>query len=82
MFSFMIPEGYQLDGMPENKSYMFEPLGATVRCIYALRGNSLQVVFNYSQTKMFCEAVHYEDLRTFWQYLAQIYEETVVLKKM
>ena len=82
MFTFMIPEGYQLDGMPENRSYMFEPLGATVRCIYALRGNSLQVVFNYSQTKMFCEAVHYEDLRTFWQYLAQIYEETVVLKKM
>lgn len=82
MFNLTIPEGYQLDGVPENRNYIFEPLGATVRCIYAVKGNTLQVVFNYHQTKMFCEAIHYADLRTFWQYLSQIYEDTVVLKRM
>jgi hypothetical protein len=61
---------------------MFEPLGSSVRCIFAVRGNSLQMVFNYSQNKMFCEAVHYEDLRTYWQYLAERYDSVVVLKKL
>jgi hypothetical protein len=82
MFTLPIPEGYEVEQLPENKNFMFEPLGSSVRCIFAVRGNSLQMVFNYSQNKMFCEAVHYEDLRTYWQYLAEMYDSVVVLKKL
>ena len=81
MFTLPIPEGYAVEQLPENKSFTFGPMGSSVRCIFAVRGNSLQMVFNFSQNNTFCEAVHYEDLRTYWQYLAEIYDSVVVLKK-
>ena len=81
LFTFTIPEGYAVDQLPENKTYKFEPLASTVRCISAVRGNTVQVAFNFTHGKMFCEAIHYQDLRTYWQYLAEMYDSVIVLKK-
>lgn len=81
LFTFTIPEGYAVDQLPENKTFKFEPLASTVRCISAVRGNTVQVVFNFTHGKMFCDAVHYQDLRTYWQCLAEMYDAVVVLKK-
>ena len=81
LFTFTIPEGYAVDQIPENKNLKFEPLGSSVRCISAIRGNTVQVVFNFTHGKMFCDAIHYQDLRTYWQYLAEMYDAVVVLKK-
>ena len=82
LFTLNIPEGYAIDQLPENKTFKFEVMGSTVRCIFGVTGNTLQMVFNYGQNSMFCEAVHYEDVKTYWQYLAQMYDAVVVLKKL
>lgn len=82
LFTLTVPEGYAVEELPQNKTFKFEPIGGTVRCIYAVQGNMIKVVYNYNQIKTFCEAVHYQDLRTFWQYLADMYEGTIVLKKL
>jgi hypothetical protein len=81
LFTFTIPEGYAVDQLPENKTIKFDPLGSTVRCISAVRGNSVQIMYNFTLGKMFCEAVHYQDLRTYWQCLAEMYDAVVVMKK-
>ena len=81
MFTLPVPEGYAVE-LPENKSFKFEPMGSSVRCIFAVRGDSIQMVFNYNQNNLFCEAIHYEDIRTYWQCLAEMYDSVIVLKKL
>lgn len=81
LFTFTIPEGYVVDQLPENKSFRFDPIGSNVRCISAVRGNTVQVSYSFTLGKMFCEVAHYKDLRTYWQYLAEIYDSVLVLKK-
>jgi hypothetical protein len=81
LFTFTIPEGYAVDQLPENKSFRFDPIGSNVRCISAVRGNTVQVSYSFTLGKMFCEVAHYKDLRTYWQYLAEIYDSVLVLKK-
>jgi hypothetical protein len=81
-FTLTLPEGYAVDQLPENRNFKFDPLGLSVRCISAVQGNGIQVVYNFTQTKTFCEAVHYPDVRTLWQYLAEMYESMIVLKKL
>ena len=81
-FTLTLPEGYTVDQLPENRNFKFDPLGLSVRCISAVQGNGIQVVYNFTQAKTFCEAVHYPDVRTLWQYLAEMYESMIVLKKL
>lgn len=82
LFTMAIPEGYAVEQMPQNMNFRFDPIGASVRCIFSANGNAIQMVFNYSQTKTMCEVSQYEHIRTFWQYLADLYDSVVVLKKL
>lgn len=79
---FTLPEGYAVEQIPENTNFKFDPLGVSVRCITAVQGNGIQVVYNFSQNETFCEAIHYPDVRTLWQHMAQMYESMIVLKKL
>lgn len=81
-FMLALPDGYAVEQLPENRNFKFEPLGISVRCISAVQGNGIQVVYNFTQNETFCEAVHYPDVRTLWQYLAEMYESVIVLKKL
>ena len=81
MFALTIPEGYVVDQLPENKTFMFKPISSTVRCTSEVSGNTLMLTYNFTQAKMYCDASDYQDLRTYWQYLAEMYDSVVVLKK-
>ena len=82
LFTMPIPEGYAVEQVPQSMNFRFDPIGASVRCIFSANGNAIQMVFNYSQTKTMCEVSQYEHIRTFWQYLADLYDSVVVLKKL
>lgn len=82
LFTMAIPEGYEVEQVPQNMNFRFDPIGANVRCIFSANGSAIQMVFNYSQTKTTCEVSQYEHIRTFWQYLADLYESVIVLKKL
>lgn len=81
MFSFTIPEGYVVDQLPENKTFKCVPISSIVKCKSQVSGNTVQVAFSFTQAKMYCDAVDYQELRTYWRYLAQMYDTVIVLKK-
>jgi hypothetical protein len=82
MFTFTVPEGYAVDQIPENKIYKYQPLASTARCTCTVDGNTIRLVYNFSQNQMLCLAEHYQDVRAYWKLLADIYDGMIVLKKL
>ena len=82
IFTFTIPEGYAVDQIPENRIFKFQPLASTARCSCTVNGNTVQMVYNFSQNKMMCGPEYYQDIRSYWKLLADIYDVVLVLKKL
>ena len=82
IFTFTIPEGYAVDQIPENRIFKFQPLTSTARCSCTVNGNTVQMVYNFSQNKMMCGPEYYQDIRSYWKLLADIYDVVLVLKKL
>lgn len=82
IFTFTIPEGYAVDQIPENRIFKFLPLASTSRCSCTVNGNTVQMVYNFSQNKMMCGPEYYQDIRSYWKHLADIYDVVLVLKKL
>lgn len=82
IFTFTIPEGYAVDQIPENRIFKFQPLASTARCSCTVNGNTVQMVYNFSQNKMMCGPEYYQDMRSYWKHLADIYDVVLVLKKL
>ena len=82
IFTFTVPEGYAVDQIPENRIFKFQPLASTARCSCTVNGNTVQMVYNFSQNKMMCGPEYYQDIRSYWKLLADIYDVVLVLKKL
>ena len=82
IFTFTVPEGYAVDQIPENRIFKFQPLASTARCSCTVNGNTVQMVYNFSQNKMVCGPEYYQDIRSYWKLLADIYDVVLVLKKL
>lgn len=82
IFTFTIPDGYAVDQIPENRIFKFQPLASTARCSCTVNGNTVQMVYNFSQNKMMCGPEYYQDIRSYWKLLADIYDVVLVLKKL
>lgn len=82
IFTFTIPAGYAVDQIPENRIFKFQPLASTARCSCTVNGNTVQMVYNFSQNKMVCGPEYYQDIRSYWKLLADIYDVVLVLKKL
>lgn len=82
IFTFTIPDGYAVDQIPENRIFKFQPLASTARCSCTVNGNTVQMVYNFSQNKMVCGPEYYQDIRSYWKLLADIYDVVLVLKKL
>ena len=81
-FNLQIPEGYAVDQLPQSVLMKLEALDATVRVIAKAAGNIVQISYTYTQNKTLGEVQHYDDIRTFWQILGDIYDSMIVLKKI
>lgn len=81
-FNLQIPEGYAVDQLPQSVLMKLEALDATVRLIAKAAGNIVQISYTYTQNKTLGEVQHYDDIRTFWQNLGDIYDSMIVLKKI
>jgi hypothetical protein len=81
-FNMTIPEGYAVDQLPETMYLKLPELQASVKIQSRVSGNILQLVYNYSQAQTIGLPADYQSIRTFWQYLSDIYESMIVLKKI
>ena len=81
MFSLTIPEGYVVEQVPENANLKIAALDATMRLNVQSDGRTVKVIFSYNQKSLNGFVEDYEDIRLFWQYMNEIYDSMIVLKK-
>lgn len=82
IFTLEIPEGYEVEHIPENGMVKLQALDATMKLLASVRGSVVMVSFSYTQNKMLGLASEYESIREFWQYMNDVYESMIVLKKI
>lgn len=82
VMSLEIPEGYVVDQMPESGAVLMPHIGGTLRTVYQLSGNRLMFSYTFNQKSMMGNAADYADIRSYWQYLGNIYDSVIVLKKI
>ena len=82
MFTLDIPEGYMVEQLPENALVKLQGLDATLKLLASERGPAIMISFSYTQNKMTGLASDYESIREFWQYMNDVYESMIVLKKI
>lgn len=82
IFSLDVPEGYAVEQMPKNESVSLPHIGGLSRVVFQLSGNRIMVSFTFNQKFMVGNAVDYADIRSYWQYLNNIYDSMIVLKKI
>ena len=81
-YTLTIPEGYAIEQIPGNILLKMEPLDASVKLLTKQMGNKLILSYLYTQNKNLGMPQDYNDIRTFWQHLANIYDTMIVLKKL
>ena len=82
MYTLNIPEGYALEQVPDNLNVKVEALDATMRLDVQTADSVVKVIFSYNQKSMNGFVEDYEDIRLFWQYVNDVYDSVIVLKKV
>ena len=82
MYALNIPEGYSIEQVPENFNIKTEALDAIMRLDVQTAGAVVKVIFTYNQKSMNGFMEDYEAIRQFWQYINDVYDSMIVLKKI
>ena len=82
MFSMDIPEGYAVEQVPENALIKFPGLDATLKVMTNVSESEIMLMFNYTQNNMVGQVDDYPAIRALWQYINEVYESMIVLKKI
>ena len=82
MYALNIPEGYSIEQVPENLNIKTEALDAIMRLDVQTAGAVVKVIFTYNQKSMNGFMEDYETIRQFWQYINDVYDSMIVLKKI
>ena len=82
MYALNIPEGYSIEQVPENLNVKTEALDAIMRLDVQTAGAVVKVIFTYNQKSMNGFMEDYEAIRQFWQYINDVYDSMIVLKKI
>jgi hypothetical protein len=82
MYALNIPEGYSIEQVPENLNIKTEALDAIMRLDVQTAGAVVKVIFTYNQKSMNGFMEDYEAIRQFWQYINDVYDSMIVLKKI
>jgi hypothetical protein len=81
MAKITIPEGYEIDELPQSKVFMLPENGA--RFIYSASqiGNNINIMSNLSVNKSIFNQIEYPNLREFYNQVVAKQAEMIVLKK-
>ena len=82
MFTLDVPQGYEVEQVPENALVKLQGLDATLKLLASVRGSVIMISFSYTQNRMTGLPADYESIREFWQYMNEVYESMIVLKKI
>lgn len=82
-WSLLVPDGYEVESLPENAAYVFDADSGT-RVVFQCRRQDKMISAMYKMT-LASAVVHeqdYKSLRVFWEQLCRIEQSVVTLKKL
>ena len=82
MFNMIIPEGYQVDELPESINLVTPDRTANMRYVVQVMGNRLQLVHSWQIKKSFYLPEKFPELKEFYGLLVSKHNEQIVLKKV
>lgn len=78
--TLIIPEGYEIVEIPENSSAQFsEKTGFSF--MHQVSGNTVQMLLVTVNNEIMVDTDRYEDLRNYYAYLTEFYNQQIVLRK-
>lgn len=78
-----IPEGYAVESLPGNVSLTCDVIDSRATAQFRqLNGNTLVVIYSYNRNVNRVLETSYNALRDYWEGLSDIYNSTIVLKKI
>lgn len=82
MLNLEIPEGYEIDELPQQVNIRTSDKSAHLRYLVQLNGNRLQIVHSWGVDKTFYPAESFKELKEFYSLLVAKQGEQIVLKKV
>lgn len=78
--TLIIPEGYEIVEIPENSSAQFSE-NAGFSFMHQVAGNTIQMLLVTVNNEIMVDTDRYEDLRNYYAYLTEFYNQQIVLRK-
>jgi len=82
MINIEIPEGYEVEIIPESSSFSFGKNLGSFRYNVSMTGNKIQLSSEFSINSPWIDSSEYENLKGFYQLVIEKQNEKVVLKKI
>ncbi|TBV24976.1 hypothetical protein DMZ43_13965 [Meridianimaribacter sp. CL38] len=82
MVNMMIPEGYELDVLPESVKYQFNGLDGVFTYMANKNGSYIQFVITFELNKTLILPTEYKQFKEFYQLMIEKQNEQIVLKKI
>ena len=82
VYTLTLPEGYAVEQLPKDVNFKGEGIAAQASCRSVMSGSRVSVQFSFRNNSLQVLPSDYQNLRAFWEQLCNIYQETIVLKKL
>ena len=80
--SVAIPQGYEVESLPQSTAFSFHDLKSQAVVRWLKDENMVVVRMQFKRDESFLPVDKYGDLRLYWEQLCNIYDSTIVLKKI
>lgn len=82
IFSIDIPEGYQVESVPESVNLVVGENDFGFKYIFSQRGNKLQLLVDFSVNIAMVNPVNYEEVKAFYQAIVEKEKEKIIVSKI
>lgn len=80
--SITIPDGYEIESLPEPKSLQLEDGLVSFKFNCSSRGNIIQVISSFDINQSMISPVHYESIKLFFKNMIEKQNEKIILRKL
>jgi hypothetical protein len=81
-YNFIVPEGYELDGIPDNRRYIMSDNTAAVDAIYQYSNGILQIIFVLQSANLIYQSDKYPELKNLFKNWEDLNNISIALKKI
>ena len=79
--SLKIPEGYSVDELPQSVSLVTEDKHMSLKYHVVHQGQQIGIKYEFKLDEVFYSVDKYQELKNFWEIMAEVNNSMLVLKK-